>query len=180
MIGQARFATWSLAGSLGRCPNGIKEEADELYLFLSQLYQIISLYQLTCPGGKLVNLRGFKPLARDLVHGKTVCSQTIMSCPHLHEISRLPSPRLSQSVNREECTQCFDSQVQDILFSFRMNWNFTPSLGFTEWRGGLPHLFQWRMRGYREEPCENTCSKVWASLHAQHKTQTETIGATSK
>lgn len=33
-----------------------------------------------------------------------------MSCPHLSEITRLEPPRLSQSVHREECTQCFDNQ----------------------------------------------------------------------
>ncbi|KAI0935508.1 hypothetical protein AcW1_000029 [Taiwanofungus camphoratus] len=31
-------------------------------------------------------------------------------CNHLAEISRLQAPRLSQSVHREECTQCFDNQ----------------------------------------------------------------------
>ncbi|CDO69813.1 hypothetical protein BN946_scf184803.g11 [Trametes cinnabarina] len=33
-----------------------------------------------------------------------------MSCSHLTDISRLQPPRLSQSVHREECTQCFDNQ----------------------------------------------------------------------
>ncbi|KAL1706044.1 hypothetical protein EV121DRAFT_257779 [Schizophyllum commune] len=33
-----------------------------------------------------------------------------MACPHLSEITRLEPPRLSQSVHREECTQCFDNQ----------------------------------------------------------------------
>ncbi|KAG5735611.1 Ubiquitin carboxyl-terminal hydrolase 14 [Termitomyces sp. T112] len=33
-----------------------------------------------------------------------------MSCPHLESIARLSAPKLSQSVHREECTQCFDSQ----------------------------------------------------------------------
>ncbi|RDB31082.1 Ubiquitin carboxyl-terminal hydrolase 14 [Hypsizygus marmoreus] len=33
-----------------------------------------------------------------------------MSCTHLDQIARLQPPRLSQSVHREECTQCFDSQ----------------------------------------------------------------------
>ncbi|KAG1797423.1 uncharacterized protein HD556DRAFT_1356550 [Suillus plorans] len=32
------------------------------------------------------------------------------TCPHVHEISRLREPKLSQSVHREECTQCFDNQ----------------------------------------------------------------------
>ncbi|PBK81751.1 ubiquitinyl hydrolase [Armillaria gallica] len=32
------------------------------------------------------------------------------SCSHLDQLSRLQLPRLSQSVHREECTQCFDSQ----------------------------------------------------------------------
>ncbi|EIN03471.1 ubiquitin carboxyl-terminal hydrolase 14 [Punctularia strigosozonata HHB-11173 SS5] len=32
------------------------------------------------------------------------------SCPHLADLSRLQPPRLSQSVHREECTQCFDNQ----------------------------------------------------------------------
>lgn len=35
-----------------------------------------------------------------------------MSCGHVAEIARLQSPRLSQSVHREECTQCFDNQVR--------------------------------------------------------------------
>ncbi|KAJ7217214.1 hypothetical protein GGX14DRAFT_602632 [Mycena pura] len=33
-----------------------------------------------------------------------------MSCVHLLDLGRLPPPRLSQSVHREECTQCFDTQ----------------------------------------------------------------------
>ncbi|KAJ7481259.1 hypothetical protein B0H11DRAFT_2024866 [Mycena galericulata] len=33
-----------------------------------------------------------------------------MSCAHLVDLSRLQSPKLSQSVHREECTQCFDNQ----------------------------------------------------------------------
>ncbi|KAK2460221.1 hypothetical protein APHAL10511_007756 [Amanita phalloides] len=32
------------------------------------------------------------------------------ACPHLNGISRLQPPKLSQSVHREECTQCFDNQ----------------------------------------------------------------------
>ncbi|KAJ8597139.1 cysteine proteinase [Rhizopogon salebrosus TDB-379] len=31
-------------------------------------------------------------------------------CPHAHELSALREPKLSQSVHREECTQCFDNQ----------------------------------------------------------------------
>ncbi|KAF8154934.1 ubiquitin carboxyl-terminal hydrolase 14 [Crassisporium funariophilum] len=33
-----------------------------------------------------------------------------MSCSHLDILTRLQPPRLSQSVHREECTQCFDNQ----------------------------------------------------------------------
>ncbi|KAF9028671.1 ubiquitinyl hydrolase [Hymenopellis radicata] len=33
-----------------------------------------------------------------------------MSCSHLSQIGALSQPRLSQSVHREECTQCFDNQ----------------------------------------------------------------------
>ncbi|KAI0816905.1 ubiquitinyl hydrolase [Trametes gibbosa] len=33
-----------------------------------------------------------------------------MSCSHLAEAARLQPPHLSQSVHREECTQCFDNQ----------------------------------------------------------------------
>ncbi|TFK26041.1 ubiquitin carboxyl-terminal hydrolase 14 [Coprinopsis marcescibilis] len=33
-----------------------------------------------------------------------------MGCPHTEALSRLQPPRLSQSVHREECTQCFDNQ----------------------------------------------------------------------
>ncbi|KAI0770909.1 ubiquitinyl hydrolase [Trametes elegans] len=33
-----------------------------------------------------------------------------MSCTHIAEIARLQPPKLSQSVHREECTQCFDNQ----------------------------------------------------------------------
>ncbi|KAK7038023.1 ubiquitin carboxyl-terminal hydrolase [Favolaschia claudopus] len=33
-----------------------------------------------------------------------------MACPHLADLQRLSPPRLSQSVHREECTQCFDNQ----------------------------------------------------------------------
>ncbi|CCL99939.1 uncharacterized protein FIBRA_01964 [Fibroporia radiculosa] len=32
------------------------------------------------------------------------------SCAHIADIARLQPPRLSQSVHREECTQCFDNQ----------------------------------------------------------------------
>ncbi|KAJ7172145.1 hypothetical protein C8R46DRAFT_1084933 [Mycena filopes] len=33
-----------------------------------------------------------------------------MACAHLSDLRRLESPKLSQSVHREECTQCFDNQ----------------------------------------------------------------------
>ncbi|KAF7295503.1 Ubiquitin carboxyl-terminal hydrolase [Mycena indigotica] len=33
-----------------------------------------------------------------------------MSCSHLSTLASLQAPRLSQSVHREECTQCFDNQ----------------------------------------------------------------------
>ncbi|KAJ7256532.1 ubiquitin carboxyl-terminal hydrolase 14 [Mycena haematopus] len=33
-----------------------------------------------------------------------------MACTHLANLQRLSSPKLSQSVHREECTQCFDNQ----------------------------------------------------------------------
>ncbi|KAI0757733.1 ubiquitin carboxyl-terminal hydrolase 14 [Daedaleopsis nitida] len=33
-----------------------------------------------------------------------------MACGHVVDIARLQQPRLSQSVHREECTQCFDNQ----------------------------------------------------------------------
>ncbi|TBU25653.1 ubiquitin carboxyl-terminal hydrolase 14 [Dichomitus squalens] len=33
-----------------------------------------------------------------------------MSCGHIGDIARLQPPKLSQSVHREECTQCFDNQ----------------------------------------------------------------------
>ncbi|KAF6752097.1 hypothetical protein DFP72DRAFT_906102 [Ephemerocybe angulata] len=33
-----------------------------------------------------------------------------MSCAHLSGLARLQPPRLSESVHREECTQCFDDQ----------------------------------------------------------------------
>ncbi|KAF9269771.1 ubiquitin carboxyl-terminal hydrolase 14 [Marasmius fiardii PR-910] len=36
-----------------------------------------------------------------------------MPCPHLTEIATIPSPKLSQSVHREECTLCFDGQDSD-------------------------------------------------------------------
>ncbi|KAF9473531.1 ubiquitinyl hydrolase [Pholiota conissans] len=33
-----------------------------------------------------------------------------MSCPHIAQIATLEQPRLSNSVHREECTQCFENQ----------------------------------------------------------------------
>ena len=39
--------------------------------------------------------------------------QDRMSCSHIGDIARLQPPKLSQSVHREECTQCFDNQVRD-------------------------------------------------------------------
>ncbi|KAI6169729.1 hypothetical protein EDD17DRAFT_1785071, partial [Pisolithus thermaeus] len=35
-------------------------------------------------------------------------------CPHRSELERLQPPKLSQSVHREECTQCFDNQDGDV------------------------------------------------------------------
>ncbi|KAG9311206.1 hypothetical protein JVU11DRAFT_8281 [Chiua virens] len=35
------------------------------------------------------------------------------SCPHQSELSKLQQPKISQSVHREECTQCFDNQDGD-------------------------------------------------------------------
>lgn len=37
-----------------------------------------------------------------------------MSCPHIAQLEDLKVPKLSQSVHREECTQCFDNQVSDL------------------------------------------------------------------
>jgi uncharacterized UBP type Zn finger protein len=34
-------------------------------------------------------------------------------CPHLTQVANLQPPKLSQSVHREECTQCFDNQVRN-------------------------------------------------------------------
>ena len=34
-----------------------------------------------------------------------------MACAHIDHLKRLQPPKLSQSVHREECTQCFDNQV---------------------------------------------------------------------
>ncbi|KIM37665.1 hypothetical protein M413DRAFT_448435 [Hebeloma cylindrosporum] len=48
-----------------------------------------------------------------------------MTCPHVGQITRLQPPRLSQSVHREECTQCFDNQHR--------------------WCRSLSRLLQWRM-----------------------------------
>ncbi|KAK7049909.1 ubiquitin C-terminal hydrolase Ubp14 [Paramarasmius palmivorus] len=36
-----------------------------------------------------------------------------MPCSHYSQIASLPAPKLSQSVHREECTQCFDGQDSD-------------------------------------------------------------------
>ncbi|KAG8831395.1 hypothetical protein FRC17_003221 [Serendipita sp. 399] len=33
-----------------------------------------------------------------------------MACPHLPQLQTLQSPKISQAVHREECTQCFDNQ----------------------------------------------------------------------
>jgi len=38
-----------------------------------------------------------------------------MPCPHFSKLQQLQPPRLSQSVHREECTQCFDDQVNCIF-----------------------------------------------------------------
>ena len=40
-------------------------------------------------------------------------AQDRMACVHIGDIARLQPPKLSQSVHREECTQCFDNQVRD-------------------------------------------------------------------
>ncbi|KAI6121163.1 hypothetical protein F5141DRAFT_502246 [Pisolithus sp. B1] len=37
------------------------------------------------------------------------------SCPHRSELEKLQPPKLSQSVHREECTQCFDNQVNAVV-----------------------------------------------------------------
>lgn len=34
------------------------------------------------------------------------------ACTHLPALEKLSPPKLSQSVHREECTQCFDNQVR--------------------------------------------------------------------
>lgn len=44
-----------------------------------------------------------------------------MSCSHIDVIRNLEKPRLSQSVHREECTQCFDSQVSGNLHRMVIN-----------------------------------------------------------
>ena len=42
---------------------------------------------------------------------------TMTTCSHLGQLTRLSQPKLSQSVHREECTQCFDDQVRPFLCS---------------------------------------------------------------
>ncbi|KAI6167536.1 hypothetical protein EDD17DRAFT_939157 [Pisolithus thermaeus] len=37
------------------------------------------------------------------------------SCPHRSELEKFQPPKLSQSVHREECTQCFDNQVNAVV-----------------------------------------------------------------
>ena len=41
-----------------------------------------------------------------------------MACSHLGQLTRLSQPKLSQSVHREECTQCFDDQVRSFKLRF--------------------------------------------------------------
>lgn len=43
-------------------------------------------------------------------HSTSTMSTT--TCLHLEELAGLQPPKLSQSVHREECTQCFDNQVR--------------------------------------------------------------------
>ena len=44
-----------------------------------------------------------------------------MPCGHIGDIARLQAPKLSQSVHREECTQCFDNQVRPSYALWRMS-----------------------------------------------------------
>ena len=43
-----------------------------------------------------------------------------MTCNHLGQLTRQTQPKLSQSVHREECTQCFDDQVRPFLSISRL------------------------------------------------------------
>ena len=60
------------------------------------------------------NARDFrlpKSLRQCHFHCNLSSSPSTMSCPHTDKIANLQPPRLSQSVHREECTQCFDNQA---------------------------------------------------------------------
>jgi hypothetical protein len=44
-------------------------------------------------------------------HVRVADRSRMSSCPHLGDLVRLREPLLSQSVHREECTQCFDNHA---------------------------------------------------------------------
>ena len=50
-----------------------------------------------------------------------------MTCNHLGQLTRLSQPKLSQSVHREECTQCFDDQVRPLCISKIEIWASIPA-----------------------------------------------------
>ena len=65
----------------------------------------------------------------------------------LAQLSKLQPPKLSQSVHREECTQCFENQVRTHIQGIPIPIAIIILLfaGWSAWDRCLLDLFQWRL-----------------------------------
>lgn len=102
---------------------------------------------------------------------------TMSQCTHFAEIGRLPLPKLSDSVHREECTQCFDNQACFFYYTPYFLCLLEGSSGLRHRRGCLLELLQWWLLEYRAQSRFYSFSEIGTFFHSQHQTQTQTHGA---
>ena len=96
-----------------------------------------------------------------------------MPCVHIDKLKHLQPPKLSQSVHREECTQCFDNQVS--FFSIA-----TSDLTYERYQGQsgrnrrLLRLLQWWLLGQHKASCFDSCTKIGSPIYVECEKETET------
>ena len=67
-----------------------------------------------------------------VIYQARIFPETTMSCTHLGQLTQLSQPKLSQSVHREECTQCFDDQVRPLCLISRLRLTNGIDRGFSQ------------------------------------------------
>lgn len=101
-----------------------------------------------------------------LARRRIIASNTMSDCSHLGHFDYIQAPRLSQSVHREECTQCFDNQVS-IIEILRPIDGFTCHIGRPTGSRSMLVMFQWRMSWTRASSCPDAHAEVRAWVHTE-------------